>query len=303
MQLAQGQPVAEGQPAAAALPTLTLRPDMDVEVRQRAAPLGVEMDKYGNREVAGSHLVDIDRATFGSVALTTAQKLVDIEDWFAPAEYFDMSKNERLDAPSFEPMPAGKRLAIGGFAPGGALDCSLEHEYSVIDRDLDRKLARSPSPRKGRGRLPAEAAASRLAAKSSRAKRQGRFQAVALAVESQAEAWRVIDIGSAWRSAAVRSFTLARQLMNSRQRDLPHLQGRLRTIPVLEAAPVATGAAASTASAAAPALSTGTRPSGTQSGATQPPGATPSKSTQTATKPAAKKRSGRTPAVNKKDAK
>ena len=305
VQLAQGQPVAESQPGATALPTLTLRPDMDVEVRQRVAPLAVEMEKYGNHEVSGSHLIDIERATFGSAALTTQQQLVDIEDWFAPAEYFNLTKNEKLDAPSFDQMPAGKRLTIGGFAPGGALDRSLEHEYSVIDRDLDRKLARTPSPRKGKGRLSAEPAASRLAAKSSLARRQRRFQAVAPALKMKTEAWRVIDIGSAWRSAETRSFTAARQLMNGRQRNLPHLKGRLRTIPVLEAAPVATGPATSTPSATAPAPAppTGTRPPGTRPAATKPPGATPSKPNPPTTKPAAKKRSVRTPAVKKKDAK
>jgi hypothetical protein len=234
VQLVQLQAAAAGQVGPNTLPSLTLRPDLDVELRQRVAPLGVEMDKYGNHEIAGSHVIGIDQATFGSAKQTT-QQLVDVEDWFAPAEYFNLTKNEKLDGPSFDQMAAGKRITVGGFAPGAALDRSLTHECSVIDRDLDRKLARTPSPRKARNRPSVEQAVSRYAAKSALARRPRRFQAAAPAVTMKAERWRVIDIGSSWRSAEVRTFTEARQLMNRRQRDQSYLKGRLRTVPVVEA--------------------------------------------------------------------
>jgi hypothetical protein len=229
VQLAQAQPVAAAATAPDTLPTLMLRPDMALEVRQRVAPLGVELEKFGNHEIAGAATVGIERAVFGTAS---PQQMADIEDWFAPAEYFVLSKDERIDAPSFEKLPAGKQLAVGGFAAGSAAERSLAHEYSVIDRDLDEKLARPSSPRKGNGRLAAQAKATRAAVDKASGRGRQRFKAQAAAPRFKPPAWRVIDVSSTWCSADATTFAAARRVLLQRLSEKPQLKGRLRVVPV-----------------------------------------------------------------------
>jgi hypothetical protein len=159
-----------------------------------------------------------------------------------------LSRDERIDAPSFEKLPAGKQLSVGGFIAGSAAERSLVHEFSVIDRDLDQKLARRSSPRKGSGRLAADAKATRTAVDKAHGRGRQRFKVQAAALRFKPPAWHVIDVASTWCSAEVPTFTAARQVLMRRQSEEPRLKGRLRVVPVTDAA-----APAGTAPAAAPA--------------------------------------------------
>lgn len=225
-----GVRLAPPPPAAAAaagvLPTLTLRPDLPVELRQRAAPLGIALEKFGNHDIAGATTVAIDRASFGSVALAAAQLQDDIDDWFAPGEYFALDKSEKISGPSFELLAAGKRIAVGSFVVGSACDRSLMHESSLIDRDLDRKLARRAQPRKGGAALPADARAVRKVRPAPRG-----ITADAPQARFGKPAWKVIDTASTWCSADLASFAEARAALTKRQREQPQLAGRLRVVP------------------------------------------------------------------------
>lgn len=232
--LAETAALAQAAPDAKKLPTLVLRPDRDIELRQRVAPLGVTLEKFGHHEIAGRAVVDIDRVSFGSIAVA-ADGLHDLDDWFSPAQYLELDRSERLSAPSFEPMSAGKRVSIGGFAVGSWKDRALEHDYGIVDRDFDRARARLAKLRPGQGRLPAQARSVARAGVKSRAQGRRAFRSDAPGVRIRAEAWQVIDVGSAWRSDVAPSFTEARRLLKARRRELPHLKGRLRIVRALDA--------------------------------------------------------------------
>ena len=57
--------------------------------------------------------VTIDGANFGTVTIVAAQLQDDIDDWFAPEEYLALDKSEKIAGPSFELLPAGKRISVG----------------------------------------------------------------------------------------------------------------------------------------------------------------------------------------------
>lgn len=212
--------------AADALPTLLLRPDLSIEVRQRVAPLGVALEKFGNQTIQGPTSVAIERATFGSVTLDAAQLSDRIDDWFAPGEYFKLDTTEKITGPSFELLDAGHRMLPSGFVTGSACERSLAHEFSIIDRDLDRKVARRAGPRKGGTTQAADAEAVQ------RARRPPRdIECQAPALRLGKPAWQVVDTDSAWTSADIDSFAAARTLLTGRQRQQPHLAGRLRVVP------------------------------------------------------------------------
>ncbi|HTV24783.1 MAG TPA: DUF6603 domain-containing protein [Polyangiaceae bacterium] len=232
--LAEATTLASPPAAGKQLPTLVLRPDRDVELRQRVAPLGVTLEKFGQHEVLGSRLVDIERVSFGSVAVA-AEDMRDVDDWFAPAQFFELGKSERLAAPSFEPLSAGKRVSVGGVAVGASKDRALEHEFGLIDRDLDRARARAAKLRRGEGRQPAQAPAVAKGATKGLAQRRRAFACEAPAVRLKADAWQVIDVGGAWRSPVAATFAEARRLLNARRRELPQLKGRLRVVPAGDA--------------------------------------------------------------------
>jgi hypothetical protein len=71
------------------------------------------------------------------------------EEWFAPAQFIDMSSLERLSAPSFEEMDAGMSLSASGFvAPTKQNDITsvdLEYEELVLE-DKTRKQERRSLP-------------------------------------------------------------------------------------------------------------------------------------------------------------
>lgn len=219
-------PVAPSAAPAGALPTLTLRPDLPVELRQRAAPMGIGLEKFGHHTIAGATTIAIDRANFGTAVLTPAQLQDDIDDWFAPGEYFALDESEQIAGPSFELLGAGKRIAVGGFAVGGSCEHSLAHESSIIDRDLDRKLSRRAQPRKGGAALPADARAVRLGRAV-----PGGIDAAAPQARLGKPAWKVIDTASTWCSADQASFAQARIALTKRLREQPQLAGRLRVVP------------------------------------------------------------------------
>jgi hypothetical protein len=216
----------EADPQASALPTLMLRPDLAIEMRQRTAPLGITIEKFGNRPITGPSTISIDNARFGTLELDAAQLQDNIDDWFAPGEYFTLDKTEQITAPSFEQHAAGKRLDVNGFDVGSACERSLAHEASVIDRDLDRKLVRRNRPR----RLPGLHSALELAVRNVLVPPRA-IQSSAPQASFARPRWKLIDTASAWTSVELRSYADARMALVARQLEHPDLQGQLRVVP------------------------------------------------------------------------
>jgi hypothetical protein len=123
-----------------------LHPLGDLAVRQRIVPLGIEINRFGSAAVSGDRRYDVAvLAPDGSLApgVTTVQ------DEFAPAQFLELSDDERLARPSFERMGAGVRVGIGGVAWGGQTDASLigdaDMTYETVVVGVPDEAARDTS--------------------------------------------------------------------------------------------------------------------------------------------------------------
>jgi hypothetical protein len=88
-------------------PPLPVRPDAELEALQTVAPLARTLEHYGIYEIDGPDRLDITGVGIGSAS----EDWDTVVDWFAPAQYDDMNRAEKLAAPSYEQMTAGVRFA------------------------------------------------------------------------------------------------------------------------------------------------------------------------------------------------
>ena len=85
---------------------LLLHPLGTATVRQRLAPLSIDVTRVGAAQVTGR-----TRLTITSTRLGVNTEHTDVTDEFAPAQYLDLTDEEKLSRPSFERMVAGATLA------------------------------------------------------------------------------------------------------------------------------------------------------------------------------------------------
>ena len=93
---------------------LAAHPLANISVRQKVVPLGQRISHVGARvPVGGAQTLNLN--------LTTPQGLgtAPVTELFAPAQFIDLPGEQRLSAPSFQPMTAGCRLAPAAAAGAG----------------------------------------------------------------------------------------------------------------------------------------------------------------------------------------
>lgn len=149
---------------------LALHPAGRVSLRQRVAPLGVTLERFGEAEITGPTKLTLSKPTLAGQALACET----LDDQFAAAHYFDMTKTERLAAPSFEPMQAGVILGDERHDASEANPFTFDYETHYVDGHDAR-----PSP--GRAVLPFALARARVRASQAKPREQGssRFGVVA----------------------------------------------------------------------------------------------------------------------------
>ncbi len=110
--------------------TLVLDPLGTLIVQQQVAPLntGRDIDTYGGASVAGAHRFQVAATLQNQVQSVTA-----VRGQFAPAQYFTMSDDEKLAAPSFEEMDAGIAIGSTGMSFDEVVPAPLTYEAIVID--------------------------------------------------------------------------------------------------------------------------------------------------------------------------
>jgi hypothetical protein len=112
-------------------------------VRQTAVPLDVAISRFANTTPDTPGPFVVEKITFGNGAAVAEQKSAEVRDNFAPAQFFQMSDEEKLGSPAFQPLPAG-RTRIGTIQ----IKCSekpisraLGYDTVVIDA-LETRAAR-----------------------------------------------------------------------------------------------------------------------------------------------------------------
>ncbi|NLF76616.1 MAG: hypothetical protein GX573_13045 [Chloroflexi bacterium] len=114
-----------------------VRPDGMLEVRQGIAPLDTQLDHFGNAVITGHDLFEIDSAALVVGDVTRYQATETVEEYFARAQYIEMSRAERLSSPSFEMMPCGVRFGGSGVSTGARVDSLFDYKEFVFDEELD----------------------------------------------------------------------------------------------------------------------------------------------------------------------
>lgn len=117
---------------------------------QRVAPFNLTLQRFGDTAVRGANRFDLAGLRIGSRVL---QDPPVVTESFARSHFLDVSPEEQLSLPSFEPLPAGVAVGSPGFSAGPAVSGDLDYETFYLDLSGVREPTR---PRAG---LRAELAA------------------------------------------------------------------------------------------------------------------------------------------------
>lgn len=119
-----------------------------VEVRQQVVPLGIDIETFGSSKPADHTRFDVVDVTFNgepgdSTSGSGSRDPTPLRERFAPAQFFKMSKDEKLSKPSFEQYEAGRELTNDRVRPASSEISSLSttqtlaYESSYVDRTRD----------------------------------------------------------------------------------------------------------------------------------------------------------------------
>jgi len=112
---------------------LLAHPFGTLTVSQRVVPFGVGIERFGtSRLAAGSD--SVFTVTKLRVDATTPESSP-VEDQFAPAQFQDLTDEQKLSAPSFRRHESGRRLGSRGtaFDTTTLVPAALEYETAILD--------------------------------------------------------------------------------------------------------------------------------------------------------------------------
>jgi hypothetical protein len=96
-----------------------VHPLAELSVSQRVVPLGREITRFGNTQPDGERLFSVGVVDAGGTAHFPPESGVQpVAEAFAPAQFRDLSDDEKLSAPAFESLPSGIRFAPPGYLGG-----------------------------------------------------------------------------------------------------------------------------------------------------------------------------------------
>jgi hypothetical protein len=112
--------------------TLVLDPLGNLVVKQQLVPLNTsrELDTFGGSPIAGARRFGV-KASLGVIG----QDARPVQDAFAPAQFFAMTDDEKLAAPSFQEMDAGVIFGTNAVVidDGASIFAPLDYETLVIN--------------------------------------------------------------------------------------------------------------------------------------------------------------------------
>jgi hypothetical protein len=139
-----------GQLPAAASRLVSLRPSAadgvvamhplgQLGVKQTVVPLDQEIAKFGNATLSDARLFRINSLTVNGKDTPFTKAT----DFFAPAQFLELSDDEKLNAPSFEAMAAGVNVgAVGSVITmntADILDADIAYETIILDDEFEQE--------------------------------------------------------------------------------------------------------------------------------------------------------------------
>jgi hypothetical protein len=105
-------------------------------VRQRVAPLDLEIEKFSAGTVAGDNKFTIDAVTLGGEVATDA---VPLTDFFPLGDFLKLTDREKLSHPSFELLQSGISFASDAIRSGEKLETTLAYK-TVVRKKASRPV-------------------------------------------------------------------------------------------------------------------------------------------------------------------
>lgn len=122
-----------------------LHPLGKLSFKQTVVPLDLEIDRFGPARPADGRLFKLSSVSVGGTKVEFERE----RDFFSPAEFLDMTDDEKLSAPSFERLTAGFTLSADDFIiPADDLlleEPSIRYETIVIDQ-IDKPAPKPSKP-------------------------------------------------------------------------------------------------------------------------------------------------------------
>jgi hypothetical protein len=115
------------QPAGDAVPA---HPLALVSCHQRVVPLGLSVTHVANHPLSGPTTVDIQQMTLGGSPAPGQQPVTEM---FAAGQFLDLSDDQALSRPSFEPMKAGVLAGAGAADVGNTSVVATSYKTVAVD--------------------------------------------------------------------------------------------------------------------------------------------------------------------------
>lgn len=122
-----------------------LHPLGSLTIKQNVVPLNLDISRFGQTTPAGARNFSITQVSLGTDNPPTRP----VKEFFAPAQFFEMSDDEKLSRPSFESMTAGISFTSNEFAfTTDANDWleveAIQFETVIVDKRNEHTLRSDP---------------------------------------------------------------------------------------------------------------------------------------------------------------
>ena len=107
-------------------------------VRQKAVPLDTAINRFAGTKPSVARTFDIQSVTIGQAGqtgTTTVTEPTRVSDYFAPAQFQNMSDADRLSSASFVNLPAGFTIASDAVSFGASASAGLVYDTIVFNTD------------------------------------------------------------------------------------------------------------------------------------------------------------------------
>jgi Family of unknown function (DUF6603) len=111
-------------------------PRSPLTFQQKRVPLGKRIKRIGIARIEGP-----DRFSGGVLTINAApvsETVATVEDYFAAAQFFDVSDSDRLEGPSFERYDAGLTMEVDNFECGPLIEETLDYEEVNLSGGANR---------------------------------------------------------------------------------------------------------------------------------------------------------------------
>jgi hypothetical protein len=116
-----------------------VHPVAGLRVVQNVAPFGVDLQRYGTARIAGASRFEVTTLLVGADTITAPDP---VARPFGRGQFFDLTDEQRLTLPSFEPFAAGVAVATGDYAFGDAVPADLRYETAYLQMEPDAPRGR-----------------------------------------------------------------------------------------------------------------------------------------------------------------